>query len=265
MKNNRYKILVLSDMKETTESIIKSGISLAKMIDGEVHFFYVKKPTEIVEKESQLSAMRTINKSFVSISKNIQNLIGPISKDYDIEISCNHAFGNVKSEINDCIKSVKPDIVVLGQRKSSALSFLGDNITDFVIKNHNGAIMIVAQQHGLEPYEELSLGVLNDQSNNINIEFADRLFKHTQKPLKSFRTYQVSNDDKEKEVKTTKNIVELVFDRGDNSIKSLSNYLTKSDVNLLCLDRRSGSKFSSKTEMKNTISTLNVSLLISEG
>ncbi|WP_298901400.1 hypothetical protein [uncultured Psychroserpens sp.] len=83
MKTNKYKILVLSDMKSTATRTIKSSISLSKMIDGDIHFFHVKKPTEVVEKESQLSAMRTINKAHVSISSDIQNLIEPIAKDYN--------------------------------------------------------------------------------------------------------------------------------------------------------------------------------------
>ena len=62
MKNNRYKILVLSDLKDSTNSILKSSVSLAKMINGDVAFFHVKKATDVVENDSQLSAIRTINK-----------------------------------------------------------------------------------------------------------------------------------------------------------------------------------------------------------
>ena len=39
------------------------------MIDGEVDFFCVKKPTDIVEKESQLSAIRTINENIMKLVK----------------------------------------------------------------------------------------------------------------------------------------------------------------------------------------------------
>ena len=260
MKTNKYKILVLSDMKSTASKTIKSSISLSKMIDGDVHFFHVRKPTEVVEKESQLSAMRTINKAYVSISSDIQNLIEPIAKDYNTSITYNHTFGNVKNEILDCIKKQKPDIIVLGRRKSKPINLLGDKITDFIIKNYNGAIMIASEKEVLDPEKELSLGLLDDANTTFNIEFIDALFKHTQKPLKSFRTVASNKE----EVSTDKETVELVFDQGSNSIKSLSNYLAKSDVNLLCLNRENSSITNSKSKIKDVISNVNVSLLISE-
>ena len=64
MEKSQYKILVLSDLTKSTTSTLRSSASLAKMIDGNVEFFCVKKPTDIVEKENQLSAIRTINKKY---------------------------------------------------------------------------------------------------------------------------------------------------------------------------------------------------------
>ena len=96
MKNNRYKILVLSDLKNTTKSTLKSSASLAKMINGEVSFFHVKKATEIVEGDSQLSAIRTINKLHTTTRSEIKNLVESVAKDYDVKINHHHAFGNVE-------------------------------------------------------------------------------------------------------------------------------------------------------------------------
>ena len=255
MKNNKYKILVLSDMKDTATNTLKSGVSLAKMIDGELHFFHVKKPTDVVEKESQLSAIRTINRSYLEMGSEIQNLIEPISRDFGIAISYSHAFGNVKSEITDYIKTNKPDIIVIGKRKPKTFNFIGDNITEFVIKNHGGAIMIASVENALEPNKELSLGVLNRTTTSFKTEFSNSVLSHSQKPLKSFNiNYENSDVDN-----TDKDIVELVFDNGENAINSLSNYLTKSDVNLLCVSRSD----KTKTDIKNVISNVNVSLLLS--
>ena len=258
MKNNKYKILVLSDMKDTATNTLKSGVSLAKMIDGELHFFHVKKPTDVVEKESQLSAIRTINRSYLATKNDIENVVEPISKDFDIPISHSHAFGNIKSEITDYIKTNTPDVIILGKRKSKTLSFIGDNITDFVIKNYNGVVMIASEENTLEPNKELSLGVLNSSSKSFNSDLFNSVLNHTQKPLKSFKT------SKEVEVSFVGDLkdnqtVELVFDNGENSVKSVSNYLTKSNVNLLCLDRNN----ENKANVKNAINNVNISLLIS--
>ena len=47
MKNNKYKILVLSDLSKTTRNTLKSSISLAKIVDADINFLYVKKPTKL--------------------------------------------------------------------------------------------------------------------------------------------------------------------------------------------------------------------------
>ncbi|MDG5490878.1 universal stress protein [Psychroserpens sp. SPM9] len=262
MKSNKYKILVLSDMNDKTLNIIKNGVSLAKMIDADLHFFHGKKPTELVEKESQLSAMRTINKSYVSISNDIQDLATTISNDYDVKMSYSYAVGNLKNEIQSCISSYKPDVIVLGKQKSKPLSFLGDNITAYIIKNFKGAIMIASDDKVLEPNTELSLGVIDGTNSTSPMEFATSILKHTQKPLKLFKINTADKQNESPSVVSDKKTVELHFDYGDNSIKSLSNYLTKSNVNLLYLNKQNAK---SKTALKDVINTVNVSMLISEG
>ena len=56
----------------------------------------------------------------------------------------------LKSEISDYIKAHKPDIVVIGKRKSGPFNFAGDNITDLVMKSHDGAIMIASDENAFE-------------------------------------------------------------------------------------------------------------------
>ena len=266
MKNNKYKILVLSDLKNSTSMVLKSTVSLAKMINGEIEFFHVKKPTEIVERESQLSAFRTINGEHYNIDKKIQNLINPISKDYGINIKYKFAFGHIKNEINNHIEAYKPDIIVLGKRQSKPLNFIGDNMASFVLKKHEGVIMIAADENALEPNEEISLGFLNNKEDAFNMEFSDALMLHTQKPLKSFKIVNKSNTLKQDQTPTDKKTVEYVFEQGDNTIATLSNYLSKNNINLLCVDRANENAENKdnlvKSDIKEVISKLNVSLLL---
>lgn len=256
MDSNSPKILVLSDLKDTMNSTIKNAVSLAKIINGNLYVFHVKKPTEIVEQESQLSAMRSINQSFISISKEMKGLIEPLAKDYDVAISYNHVIGHIKTEILGCIASYNPDIIVMGKRKKS-ISLLGDAVTDLVIDNFNGAIMIASEDQGLEPNSMVSLGVLNNARSNFNMRFAEQLLEHSKKPFKTFKT-QIDTEGNSKD-----DTVNLVFDHGRNPIHSMSNYLTKSDVNLLCLNRTTENS-KTKSDIKNVINQVNVSLLISE-
>ena len=268
MKNHKYKILVLSDLKNSVDTMLKSTISLAKMIDGEIDFLCVKKPSEIVKKENQLSAMRAINEEHFTAKKEMLNLIKPVSEAYNIKINNTLSYGNVKSEIGEYIKEHKPDIIVLGKRKSKALNLLGDNITQFVLNNHSGAIMISTNENALEPEKKLSLGILDEIKETSNLEFTKNLLENTQKPLKSFKL--VENLNKKSQVSLNdKETVEYVFEANDNAIKNISNYLSKSNINLLCIDRGTekdkNNKHLLRSDINSLISNFNVSLLLTKG
>ncbi|WP_339918041.1 universal stress protein [Yeosuana marina] len=267
MKKNKYKILVLTDLKDSTSTTIKSTISLSKMIDGDIELFYVKNASDVVKQDNQLSAIRTINGEYRAANKKIQNLIKSVSDDYHVTINYRLAIGNVKNEIVTYIEEHQPDIIVLGKRKSKPLNFIGDNITDFILKTHNGVIMIAANENPLEPNKKLSLGILNGIEQTSNIVFAEDLISYAQKPLKLFKIIKSSNTTKETNSLADKQTVEYVFEHGDNSISTLSNYLSKKNINLLCIDRdkKDGNNKvnTSKLDIKDVISKLNVSLLLS--
>ena len=262
MRKNNYKIVVLSDLKDDVKSILKSAITLSKMIDGEIKFFHVRSASDVVEKENQLSAMRSINSEFKTIDKKIQQLLAPISKEYDVAINAKFSIGNVKNEIDKYIKEIQPDIIVLGKKKSTSFSFIGDNLTDFILKTHRGVIMISCENTTLEPSKEIALGLLNDVMPLSNLDFADDLIKNSQKPLKSFKIAKGADSSEEIGLSTKEKIVEYVFEKNDNSIKNLSNYVSKNNINLLCVNR-GDQNHKNKAGVKNLIGKINVSLLVS--
>ena len=262
MKNNKYKILVLTDLKNSAKSTLKSTVGLAKMINADIDLFYVKKPTEIVDQDNQLSAMRTINREHISTEKKIQNVLDTVSKDHNMKINSAFSFGNVKAEIERHIEKTNPDIVVLGKRKSNPLKFSGDNITDFVLKTYKGSILIASEKNVLEPNKELSLGLLNNMQDSLNMDFAEELLGHTKAPLKSFNIVKNSLGNKKSETIIGNKTVEFVFEQNDNSIKNLSNYLQKNNINLVCLDRRNPNKSNSST-VSEVIKKIEVPVLLS--
>lgn len=270
MKNNRYKILVLSDLKSTTETILKSTVGLAKMVNGEIHLFHVKSPTDVVKRENQLSAIRTINQDHISTEKKIKNIVDSISGTYGVNIKYSFTFGNVKNEIGNQIKNLNPDIIVLGKRKPKSIKFLGDSITHFVLEKHAGPIMIAADNNAIEPNKVLSLGLMNGSEESINIEFANDLMAHAQKPLKSFKVVKSSGTSSDNaELPKNSGTLEYVFEHRDDIIQNLSNYLSKSNINLLCIDRNSRKEKSKTnlimTDLKEAMNKFNVSLLLTGG
>lgn len=263
----KYKIVVLSDLRNSTTNILKSTVSLAKMIHGEIELFHVKSLTNIVEKENQLSAMRTLNKEYSTIHKKIQKFITPISKEYETHIQYNFSFGNVKNEIGKYLEASKPDIIVLGKRRLNPLHFMGENITDFVLKKHAGVLMIASHKNVLEPNTVISLGLLNNLEKSLNIDFAESLIENAQKPLKSFNVVKSVEGFNAARTPSDRKTVEFVFQKTDNSVKNLSKYISKNNINLLCVNRaneRAKNKANLiKSDLKDLINTLNVSLLVS--
>jgi len=258
-----YKIVVLSDLGKSASRTLKSTVSLAKMINGHIEIFNVKKPTDIVEKENQLSAMRTINSQHATTDKKMRNLIKPISEDYGVDISYSFALGNVKNEIDNFIKEKQPDIIVLGNRKSKPFNFVGDNIAQFVLSTFKGVIMIADENNVLEPSKEISLGTLNSLEPLVNLEFSKDLMAHSKKPLKSFKIVKNSSALEKMATPANNETIEYVFEHSDSSVKNLSNYLSKNKINLLYVDRvKKSTDDKMISDIKDVINNLNVTLLL---
>jgi len=249
-----YKILVLTDLKRNSNHLLKSSISLAKIVNADIELFHVKNASDIVERENQLSAMRSINKEYVKTEQKIKKLIAPFSSDYDVNIKSSFAFGNPKKEISKHIEELQPDIVVIGKRRPNPLKFIGDQITQFVLKQYNGTVLIASNHSALEPNQQISLGLLNGTNDHLNVDFAEDLIGHAQQPLKSFKIIKSCKSESKNSISGSRKEIEYVFEQSDSVLKNLSRYLTKNKVNLLCVNR----------ENNDAISKLDVSLLVAK-
>tara|TARA_B110000091_G_scaffold124361_1_gene133746 strand:- start:989 stop:1753 length:765 start_codon:yes stop_codon:yes gene_type:complete len=250
MKN---KILVLSDIDSSTKGILTNALNLAKIVAGEVTLFCVKRPTDIVENDSQLSAMRIINEKFLEIENKIKSVISVLSNDEKIRISHKISFGNLKDEISKQIKATKPDIIVLGKHKSKIFSFLGDNIIDFVLKEFAGTVMITSDKITVKADSELSLGLLNENKNLPKNRFKKTLVSFALKPLKSFQIH--NNNAFKNEEDNPEEIIEYIFEKGDNALKNIDNYLVKNKIQLLFVPRE-------KNKIGNLANHINCSLML---
>ncbi|MBT8184887.1 MAG: universal stress protein [Eudoraea sp.] len=263
----RYRIVVLTDLHKSSGTILKSSVGLAKMINGEIEVFHVKKPSEIVDSENQLSAMRVLNSKHVSIDKKIQNTITPISREFGMKIPYSFAFGNVKNEISAFIKKRQPDIIVLGKRRSNPFNLIGDSITEFVLNTYNGVVLIAADKDAILPGKEISLGTLNSSKAFLNLDFADDLMKYMQKPLKSFKVIKNTAAVKEVSKAVDEGTIEYVFENNDGTIKNLSKYMSKNNINLLSIDRGQKDRAIEQKllipDINSVVGKLNVNLLIS--
>jgi hypothetical protein len=260
-EEKKYKILVLSDLKKNTQNVLKSTASFAKIINADIHFFYTKKATEVIKNDNQLSAKRAINEESLIIDKKIKNLLSSFSEDNNETINYTFTVGNVKNEIGNYLDKNNPDIVVLGKRKSKSINFLGDKVTDFVLQKHKGSVIIASEENILEPHKKLSLGFLNDTKENASISLSVDLKAKSKEPIKYFRVVKNSEVQKEIHQNLKEEKIEYVFEENDTIVKNISNYLSKSNVNLLCLTKSKKAEINT-TFLKKIINETNVSLLL---
>lgn len=254
---NKPKILILSDLKSMTPIILNNAIGLSKMINGDLELLHIKKPTELVKTTSQLSAVREINEYTKIAKKKIKELLDPLSEKHKTNVNYKYSFGNVKTEMEKYIKKSKPDVIVLGKRQSNALSFVGDNIIDFILKSHEGAILVTSHKSNLKPESDLSMGIFNATESNLDKNIIKELVNHSTTPIKLF---MVGLQSKKQDQIFSKKAIEYVFEDTSDAISNISSYIPKSKVNLLCVNRNEN--MIKNKIINEIIKKINVSILI---
>ena len=264
MKKNKYKIVVFSDLKDSLNSILESTLSLSKMINGDITLFHVKKASEVVNMENQLSAIRTINGDYLEMENRIKSIVDAFSKDHGMPIKYSFSIGNLKNEIAQYINEEKPDIIVLGKKKTKLFNLTGDNLIQFVLDQYDGPIFLTDENNILNLNNELSLGVLNSNTQSSNTGFVEDLLLYSQKPLTSFKISKDLNVPKVNLESKKRSEIEFVFEENDNSIQNLSNYLSKNHISLLCLNRtnKKSKKDSTTSNISNIIGLVDVPLIL---
>ncbi|MBQ4913207.1 universal stress protein [Maribacter sp. MMG018] len=266
MKKDKNRIVIFSHSTKYLEKTLKSTVNLANMINGEIVLFLVKKPSDVVREESQLSAIRALSHEYIATDKKIRDILNGYSKTFGVPISYSCSVGNIKNETKKYIQDNSPDVVVLEKRKSAMLDFLGNNTIDYVLQHHQGPIFIVSNDITLEQ-KNLSMAFLKTDGRIKPVPFAENLLMYTQKPIKSFTITKNCDGLGSYNEFNGKKTIDFVFEKRDDSFKNLSNYLTINNINLLCVNR-TNDNFNKKNKhspdmlnVKDIIANLNVPML----
>ncbi len=258
-----YQISVLTDLRESTETVIQTALSIAKVTNGSIAIYHVVKPSNIVRSENQLSASRNINNEYTKTEKKLEELVAKYSKNHATPIRYTFSIGNIKSNIESYLKESTPDIVVIGKKSSAPLNFLGNGVTDLVLKKHQGEVVIAADGNKLVPNELINLGFLNKLRPFKNPDIFIQIAQSAIDPIKTFQfTDDASHDQTVIESFKNKKIVEYVFEKSNNVVNNLTTYLRKNNVNLLCLPRKKNNRTTKELDINDVLNKLNISLLV---
>ena len=246
MKSNslqsKYRILVVTDQSGPVQIALQNAVNLAKTIDGSIELFYVKPPTSVVRNVNQLSAMRELNIERNRTRKKLRALVDQIAEAERVPIIYDFAFGNVINEVQEHINKTQPDIVVLGKANTKVSNLFGTDLTSFLLKKFNGTLLIASDDKALRAPNEIALGILDDFLTNENNVLAEDLEKRSTNPVTWFKINDTrtkpgagsevqSLQDQETGAKATT----FEFEQGANFSNSVSKYVERSGVNLLCV------------------------------
>lgn len=156
MNRNKRKILILSDLNETSKEVIQYAITIAKEFNGALELLCVKKPSNIVKEDNPLSAVRNLNNEFIKTEQKAKQIIRSITKNDFFSVKNTILFGNVRNEINIYIKDSNPDLIILGKRQKRFFNFNSDNLTEFVKKKYTNKVCISNKTTIPEIYELLN-------------------------------------------------------------------------------------------------------------
>ncbi|WP_062062354.1 universal stress protein [Aquimarina longa] len=271
---SKYRFLVLFDQTKSSYTALNDAVNMAKVVNAGIDILYVKSPIEVARHDNQIAVMRTMNTERATSKKKMQKLVNTIADLENIPIIYSFTFGNVITEIQKHITRTQPDVVVIGKRKNKIVNFLGDGLTSYLLKNHKGNILISGNEKNLKSYHNVSLGFLDDISISNEVEITQDLKKNSIKPFSLFKIKKTNNlsekGDSEKEspaLEVTTNTTVFEFEEGVDNSSSLSKYIEKNNVGLLCIKRTKEWKPNNfigpiHTKIKRTINKTNVAVLI---
>lgn len=280
MKSNilksKYRLLVLFDHSKVAYSALRNAVNLAKVIDAGIDIFSVKSPIEVVRYENQLAAMRDIVEVRAKSKKKLRKLVNTISEEENIPVIYHFTFGNVASEIKDHIDKTQPDVVAIGKRKSKLFNFVGDGVTSSLLKNYKGAILISGSEEMSISSNNVSVGYLDDIFTEDRNNIAGELRRQTDGPIKVFKINTSGNDSSQEEdislqneELNSTNTTIFEFDDALDFSNSASNYIEKSNVGLLCVNKNgpmtiSNSLNAMSGQIQKTINKTKIPVLILE-
>ncbi|MDO1499732.1 universal stress protein [Winogradskyella maritima] len=262
MKTSNKNILVLLDLNKKNDHVIDNTIKLAKDNCSSVEFLSVKSKLRLLKGDNQLSAKRQLNdelKAEHSIQRKIKELR---SECPSLSIKQTVTTGSPKATIKNHLKKNDYDVVVLGKRQVKPIHLFGNNVTKTVVSNYDGDLFITDSTNNLNQIENKSIGVLERPSlTEVPSNPLEAIVK--EKPVKRFR---ILGEKATLNADTSNEVVKgYEFEENDKTFNTLSNYIKKDNVGVLCLakpeKKNARAKFNS--DLNNAMKKFNCSLWIS--
>ena len=260
MKAQHNKILTLINVEEPIDTIIASTINLARTFQAEVKFLYVGKPADPTRTENQMEVVRSMNHRRNAVAR-FKIMVKRARQAEGLELDYAILDGPVKKTIQNSLLAYQPDMVVVGKRLPSTMRLIGTQVTEFVLKQFQGPVLIAHPTKVLEIKEDLSVGVLDDLATIQENDVSNALIEHTKQPVKLFT---IADGDKASKVEEAQPmpVVSFKFQNNQNAMKNLTSYVHRNNVHLLCLGRKAEGRTNKNVIIREAMKRVNTSMLM---
>jgi hypothetical protein len=130
----------------------------------------------------------------------------------------------------------------------------------FILKQFKGTVMVVSDKKIFEITDSLNLGAINNLKTSGKNYIIKNILSKVKKPLTLFKIAEegvVRNNEQNRE-----NHREFIFEKNDDVIKNISKYLSKSNINLLIIERSKDEFINSKSSIQNIVNAIDFPMIL---
>ena len=240
-KKSKYSFLVLMDFSNASYTALKYSISLAKLLNANIHVMHVVDVSSLVKGDNQASAMRAVDSKVRGVENKLRSIVEIIETE-DVSASQQHLMGNITLEAGQYAKEFKPDLIVVG-KKSSKLNFSG-RLSNYLTNKYSGAVLIVDEDAEFRADMNITFGYNGKPMNDCDPQLLFEMDKHSNRPLTCLKVdMQEGAEDgvdlPESWISGEQSPKDINYESRVNSTMAdgLVDYISNHDVELLCIGR----------------------------
>jgi len=249
----REKFLVLIDFSEDSYKALDDLIKLVKEIGGSIEVFSILSPLGIMDKENQITALRTMDMEEKRVERKLNSIVEMIELE-GIKANSSYSIGNVKSELKLKLIKSQPDVMVLAKKGNFA-----NGVLHFLINEYKNAVLILGNAQKFFRGNSIAIGYEDKTFNFQDFQLIYKISRATEIKMTLLRTVASSGIDHS----TGKSdwIIENIPDKAYSSVNYhsnsdltgalLKNSLSK-DVVLLCIGKNLSKKALFRNPFKNS-------------
>ncbi len=268
----KHRFQVLMDFSEASYAALKYTISLAKLLNGEIHVLYVANPTEVVDSDNPLVAMIEIDLDTAKNERKLKSIIEIITAE-GIDATYRYCFGNIIGQFKEQVECTKPNLVIVGKKMGKS-KFSG-KLTSYLMSSYDGSLLIVGEESEFQTDTKISLGCNGNTLNLSNPEMIFSLNKYTKTPITLVEVKNTIDSNHQnilpegwKSLYEKDSNIQFECQNDSNVVNGLVNYVSSNNISLLCIGRGKRKSFlqrlfsNKSTTALKIVNRINIPILV---